>query len=119
DHAIVQVMRTAQGLQVQAVHRKNDVHDMLAEQSIPATDTVRLAVRARGYDYALLAGETTLAAVDGRELDASSTGGFLGLWFGVFATSHGAQARGSVRIDALDYTPVAAASAAASDRPIA
>lgn len=115
DHALVQVTRTARGLQVQAVHRKNDVHDVLAEQSIPATDRVRLAVRACGYDYALVAGGAALAVVDGRELDASSTGGFLGLWFGVFATSQGAQPRGSVRIDALDYTP----SAAASDRPIA
>ena len=115
DHAAVQVTRTPDGLLLRVVHRRGGEASTLAERSLTATETVSLSLRARGYDYAFVVDGETLGVVDGRELDASSTGGFLGVWLGVFATAAGAVPTGSVRIDAFVYAP----SAPAAGRPIA
>ncbi|HCS60395.1 MAG TPA: glycoside hydrolase family 43 protein [Microbacterium sp.] len=105
DHAALQVTRNADGLLVRAVHRRGDQENLEAARDLPMAESVRLTVRARGYAYELVCGEECLATINGRELDAASTGGFLGLWFGVFATSHGRQPRGSVRIHDFGYEP--------------
>ena len=105
DHATVHVARTAEGLVVRATHRRGGVDTVLAEQVDDATESVHLSVRVRGYSYELVAGGEVLAAVDGRELDASSTGGFLGVWLGVFATSDGLSPSGTVRLDEFRYEP--------------
>lgn len=116
DHASVQVTRMPGALRLRVVHRRSDVETTLSERTVELRDMVRLNVRARGYEYVLvgdadaLAGEqSVLGTADGRELDASSTGGFLGVWFGVFVTSHGQASQGSVRIADFRYAPAVAA----------
>ncbi|MGO2745433.1 family 43 glycosylhydrolase [Microbacterium sp.] len=105
DLATVQVTRTDDGLRVQAVHRRGDSDSVCAERTVRAAASMHLGVRARGYEYELVADGEVLATVDGRELDASSTGGFLGIWIGVFATSNGRAPEGSVRILDFSYQP--------------
>ncbi|WP_300267013.1 glycoside hydrolase family 43 protein [Microbacterium sp.] len=111
DHATVQVTRHPNECVMRVVHRQGGHERILAESVRERADSVRLGVRARAYDYALLAGGEVLHTVDGRELDASSTGGFLGLWLGVFATSHSQAPRGSVGIRSFRYEPSGADSA--------
>jgi alpha-N-arabinofuranosidase len=68
-------------------------------------EEVELSLRGRGYDYALRCGDVGMIGADGRELDASATGGFLGLWIGAYATSTGADPRGEVRLARFEYAP--------------
>lgn len=105
DHATVQITRHANECVMRVVHRQGDRERILTESVRERADSVRLGVRARGYDYALLGEGEILQTVDGRELDAASTGGFLGLWFGVFATSHSRAPHGSVGIRSFRYEP--------------
>ena len=105
DHAVVQVMRAHDGLALQAVHRCGDEKTVRFERPLASSESVQLAIRARGYSYELIGDGSVLAEIDGRELDAASTGGFLGLWLGVFATSHGQPPRGSVHIRDFRYEP--------------
>ena len=94
------------------MHRQGGVEVRLGELALPPGDgPVTLAVRARGQDYALLArageGEPeAVAVVDGRSLDSVSTGGFLGLWIGVYATSNGRPTSTTVRVEQFEYLPV-------------
>lgn len=105
DHAAVQIARRHDGLVLRAVHRRDDKEIMLAEQALASAEFASVTIRARGYSYELVSDETVIATVDGREMDAASTGGFLGLWFGVFATSHGQSPHGSIRIRSFQYEP--------------
>lgn len=109
DHAAVRVTRIPDGLLIETVHRRNDRESVVASRRTALADAVVFDVRARGYAYDLVADGEALATVDARELDASATGGFLGVWFGVFATSHGRAARGSVRIREFRYEPTGGA----------
>ncbi|MDO8152071.1 glycoside hydrolase family 43 protein [Isoptericola sp. b408] len=72
-----------------------------------------LGMRARGTDVDLFHRSPTpdgpgrehhVATADARWLDTVTTGGFLGLWIGAFATSDGRPAAGSVRVR-LAYHP--------------
>lgn len=105
DHAVVSVTRSAAGLEVSAVHVRGGEERVLASARAVEGDVVRLGVRARGDDYDLVADDAVVARVDARELDSASTGGFLGVWFGVVATSHGAAASGEVRVLDSSYVP--------------
>ncbi len=97
-----------------------DAPGVLAAPDVPAAPHVRgaqaapvtLVLRARGADYALLAAigdaEPVLVGhADPCALDSVSTGGFLGVWLGVHATSAGRPTTSTVRIESLDYTPLA------------
>jgi len=71
-------------------------------------DGVELACRARGQDYELLAGTRAnpprrVATIDGRSLDSFSSGGFLGLWLGVYATSSGQETESVLRVGNVQY----------------
>lgn len=105
DHAVVHVTRTPAGLMIRATHRRAGTEAVLGERVEDPTGSVQLGVRVRGYSYELVVGGEVLGTVDGRELDASSTGGFLGVWLGVFATSDGLPPSGAVRIDEFRYEP--------------
>ena len=101
------------GRRVAAVHRQGDVGTVLAELplAVAADDLVTLTVSARGQDYTLLVGvgdevPETVAVVDGRTLDSVATGGFLGLWFGVYATSNGRATMAVARVERFEYVPV-------------
>lgn len=95
-----------------AVLRRGGVESVLGELPVAGTDgPVTLVVSARGQDYALLAGAgdsepATVATADGRVLDSVSTGGFLGLWIGVYATSNGRPTTSVVHVHRFDYVPV-------------
>lgn len=105
DHAVVQITKTDAGLQMSGVRSKAGRIEVSDGAVLPFAASVVLGVRSRGYDYTLLAEGEVVAHADGRELDASSTGGFLGIWLGVFATSNGREARGSVGIREFRYVP--------------
>lgn len=105
DHAALQITRNQDGLVLRAVHRSDGEEIVQSERSLASAESVRLTIRARRYSYELIGEGTVLGTADGRELDAASTGGFLGLWLGVFATSHGRPPRGSVRVHDFQYEP--------------
>lgn len=97
-----------------AVHRRGGAEEALGELTVPGApeDPVTLTLRARGQDYAFLAGageeeSLAVAVVDGRTLDSVATGGFLGLWTGVYATSNGRPTTTVVQVESLEYVPVA------------
>ncbi|MFI2754927.1 family 43 glycosylhydrolase [Cellulomonas sp. P22] len=97
-----------------AVHRHDGVDTVLGEAVLPGdvADPVTLTVSARGQDYSLLVeapgAEPVLAAVaDGRTLDSVATGGFLGLWIGVYATSNGRPTTTTAHFERFEYVPVA------------
>lgn len=101
------------GRRATLVHRAAGVDSALGSADLAgaAGDRVTLVLRARGADYALLAGigdaEPVLVGhADPRDLDSVSTGGFLGVWLGVYATSGGAATTSVVRVDAVEYVPV-------------
>jgi len=93
------------------------VEELLGTTTVTAEDgTVVLGLDARGVDLELFVESSAdgsgpsgarhvVATADARWLDTVTTGGFLGLWIGVFATSDGGPASGSVRAS-LDYRPV-------------
>lgn len=69
-------------------------------------DSFNFEISARGQDYrvsvAANAGDGISADFDGRSLDSVSTGGFLGLWFGAYATSNGRVT--STQVDLTKFT---------------
>lgn len=111
DHATLTVSRTGSGWTVRAVHRRGGEPHVVGEVALDVGDDarVRLGVSARGQDYALLAqgaGDAVrVAVVDGRTLDTVATGGFLGLWLGVVATS-GRPTSTVVDVERFEYLPV-------------
>ncbi|MBC7290645.1 MAG: family 43 glycosylhydrolase [Actinotalea sp.] len=73
-------------------------------------EPVVLTVSVRGQDYRLLLEQAgrppvTVAVADGRWLDSVTTGGFLGLWIGVHATSHGRPSTATARVERVEYLP--------------
>jgi alpha-N-arabinofuranosidase len=110
DHVAVAVIRTPDGLRLSSDRCHGGETERRDVGALPEADEVELALRGRGFDYALRCGDVEVIGADGRELDASSTGGFLGLWIGVCATSAGAEPRGEVRVTRFEYAPARAGS---------
>ena len=76
----------------------------------PAGGAVVLTVSARGQEYRLVVEQdggapVTVAVADGRWLDSVTTGGFLGLWIGVYGTSRGRPDAGRVHVERVEYLP--------------
>ena len=93
-----------------AVHRQGGVETTLGSAPIGEAGPVTLTIRARGTEYGLLAavGDDTpllVATADARTLDSVATGGFLGLWIGVYATSNGRPTTTVATVPSLEYTP--------------
>ena len=105
DHVLLQATRREDGCVVSAVRVRAGERQAGPEIRL-SSDEVELVLRVRGFEYRLEHDGQTLTFVDGRELDAVATGGFLGVWIGVHATSHGAAPHGEVRITEMSYTPV-------------
>lgn len=98
---------------VVAVHVRAGVPTVLGETPLDGAvgDPVTLTVSARGQDYRLLVerpgGEAvTVAVADGRTLDSVATGGFLGLWIGVHASSAGRPTSTVANVERVEYLPV-------------
>ncbi|TGO05391.1 glycoside hydrolase family 43 protein [Serinibacter arcticus] len=121
DHAVLAVGRGAvSGPWVaRVVHRRSGVEHATASVVLEGGgDDVVLRLRARGLDLAFTAAvgdrsAVEIGTVDVRTLDSVSAGGFLGLWLGALATSHGRDSSSVVRVDSLEYVPVVGPSAAA------
>lgn len=114
DHVRLLIARpengSGAGRRAVAVHRQGGVERVLGEVSLGdvGRGALTLTVSARGQDYELLVGEpgrppTTVAVADGRTLDAATTGGFLGLWIGVYGTSNGAPTSTVAHVDRFEY----------------
>lgn len=94
-----------------AVRVADGVRTVLGSAPVDATaGTVALTVSARGQDYGLVVEQpgrppVTVAVADGRWLDSVTTGGFLGLWIGAYATSAGRPVTSTVRVERLEYVP--------------
>ncbi|SDD85053.1 alpha-N-arabinofuranosidase [Sanguibacter gelidistatuariae] len=99
------------GSRVAVVRREGGVETTLGEVALGDEVAIRLSLRARGQDYAFLAclvggnESVTVAVVDGRTLDSVSTGGFLGLWIGVYATSNGRPTTTTAHLESFEYLP--------------
>jgi alpha-N-arabinofuranosidase len=106
DHAAAVVTRSYRGLTLSMMHVRAGEERRWAEQALPDSARVRLDLRARGYELAFMHDDVVSMTVDARELDASSTGGFLGLWLGVCATSAGRPPAGELGIVRFAYAPV-------------
>lgn len=97
---------------VRAVRVDGDVRTVLGEVDLQGgAGRITLTVAARGQDYALLVQEdgrdpVPVATADGRWLDTVATGGFLGLWLGVYATSAGRPTSSVLRVERVEYVPV-------------
>jgi alpha-N-arabinofuranosidase len=103
----VVTLGTAGGRVVRAVRRDRAVDEVVAEAPV-ADGRVRLAVEARGQEYALRhAGEAgewgTLAVVDGRLLSPTLTGGFVGTYVGMYASSGGRPSDNHADFDWFEY----------------
>jgi alpha-N-arabinofuranosidase len=113
DHVRLAVSAGADGhLVVRAVHHRSGVDNVLGESTpgLTADAAVRVGLRVRGQDYALTVtagdSEQVIATADGRTLDSVATGGFIGLWFGVYATSNGAATTTEVDVERFEYRRV-------------
>ena len=116
DHVRVFVTGPAGARRVVAVHREAGVETTLGELPLVVGDeqAFTVTVSARGQEYALLAGPegdqpATVAVADGRTLDSVATGGFLGLWIGVYATSNGRPTTTRAQVERFEYLPTALA----------
>jgi len=112
DHVRVSMSAAPQGIRFVATHRqaaKDSIIGEVALKGAPAGE-VQFRVRARGQDYELSVGapgekSVVVAIADGRTLDSVATGGFLGLWIGVYATSNGVETDTALQLRRFEYSP--------------
>lgn len=95
---------------VVVVHRQGGSDRVLGEAAVAAERSAPLTVwiSARGQDYSLgvespTSGRLTVATANGRTLDSVATGGFLGLWLGVYATSNGRPTTTVAQVESFEY----------------
>jgi len=91
-------------------HRRADLDAEVASMTLSPGAVVTLRISARGQDYALLAATgidepQQLCIIDGRTLDTTVTGGFTGLWFGIYATSNGQPTKTTITFAPFEYIP--------------
>lgn len=110
DHVRLAISPTEHGYTVTAVHRCAGVEQLLGSANV-AAGPIRLAIKARGRDYSLVCVgpddvETLVAHADASTLDTIATGGFLGLWLGVYIQTDGQPGANSVSVDKVEYLPL-------------
>lgn len=112
DHLRLAVQPGEGGVMASLVHRQAGVETVLGT-ALLATEAsaLRLSVRIRAatYAFSIAAGDDPAVLVgtaDGTTLDTVSTGGFLGLWLGVYATAHGRDSATVLDVDEVVYRPV-------------
>lgn len=98
---------------VALVHRRDGVERTIGEATLRGVvgSGLTLTLRARGTEIELLAGlvgqePVSLGLADPRTLDSVATGGFLGLWLGVYATSNGRATDTVVQVEHVEYVPL-------------
>lgn len=97
---------------VRAVHRRAGEETLLGEArpGVAVGSPLTLDVHARGADYDLGVttvdgARTVVATADARTLDSVATGGFIGLWLGVYATTPDPASATVVEVDRVEYRP--------------
>jgi xylan 1,4-beta-xylosidase len=111
DHVRFGITPVAEGLyRVSAVHRRAGADSVLGSLTI-GEGPFRLAIKARGREYTLTCARTesdeaVVAHADASSLDTIATGGFLGLWLGIYTQTDGQPGVGSVLVDKVEYRPV-------------
>jgi len=111
DHARLAVTRGEAGLVARVVHRQRGEDRVVGETPV-ADGALTFTVRARGVDVDLLvasgdAEPAVVGTVAATDLDTVATGGFLGLWLGVYATSNGAPTSTVAHVERVEYVPTA------------
>lgn len=113
DHVRVSMSTAPLGIRIVATHRQAAEDRTIGEVALEQANSgeVEFRLRARGQDYEISAGvpggePIVVAVADGRTLDSVATGGFLGLWIGVYATSNGAETDTVLQMRRFEYTPV-------------
>jgi len=110
DHVRLAVTPDGDALRASVVHRQDGAERVLGETRVAGSAPLTFVVRARGVDLDLLVGAgddapvlvgTALAT----DLDTVATGGFLGLWLGLYGTSNGAPTTTVAHVERADYTP--------------
>lgn len=109
-HASLSLLRREQDWWVRAVLHQGQEETVLSEhalapEALEASAAV-LGVQVRGQDYTFTLSGADFAIADGRQLDTVTTGGFLGLWLGIFATSNGRPTSSTLTLRRFDYTPL-------------
>ncbi|QCB92531.1 glycoside hydrolase family 43 protein [Cellulomonas shaoxiangyii] len=112
DHVRLAVGPDGDGLRARVVHRQRGEDRVLGETSLAAGAgaTLTLSVRARGADLELLVGAgdgapVVVGTAATTDLDTVATGGFLGLWLGVYGTSAGRPTQTVAHVDGVEYVP--------------
>lgn len=112
DHVRASMSPVPGGTRIVVTHRQADTESVLGEAIVPAapSDDLEITLSTRGQDYTFAAGRpgekpVVVAVADGRTLDTVATGGFLGLWIGVYGTSNGAPTQTQLRVRRFIYTP--------------
>lgn len=113
DHVRLSVSPGPEGkLLARAVHRRAGVEEVVGEvdPGLTSGTPVHLGLRVRGQDYALTVtagdSEHVVATADGRTLDSVATGGFIGLWIGIYATANRTASTTEVDLERFEYRPV-------------
>lgn len=114
DHVrLVVTPDAAHGRRAAAVHVRGGVPEELGSVAVGGVDDepVTFTVSVRGQDYRLVVAgpgqePVTVAVADGRALDSAATGGFLGLWIGVVASSVGRPTTTVAHVERVEYLPV-------------
>ncbi len=109
-HAYLSLERTTDGWLTRTVLHQPGGDTVLSGRSLPAAaldpSAAGLGLHIREQEYTFTLDDELCAVVDGRQLDTVTTGGFLGLWLGVFATSRGRASSSAVVLHRLDYAPL-------------
>ncbi|UZN02760.1 glycoside hydrolase family 43 protein [Cellulomonas sp. S1-8] len=110
DHVRLAVTTQDGVVRAQVVHRQRDEDRVLGEASVTGGSPLTLVVRARGVDLDLLVGAgddapVVVGSALATDLDTVATGGFLGLWLGVYGTSNGRPTQTIAHIERVEYTP--------------
>ncbi|MFT4109861.1 hypothetical protein, partial [Propionicimonas sp.] len=108
DHVRLALTSRDAGVVARAVHRRAGAESVLGELRPGAAPgaAVDLGLVVRGQDYTLTVDGRTVATADGRMLDSIATGGFLGLWLGVYGTTNGGPTGTAIQVGPFRYIPV-------------
>ncbi len=111
-HVRLAVTRGPGGWSAAVVHRDGGADRAGAAVPLPGGPDapLTLVLRVRGVDVDLLAGAgdaepVVVGRADLRTLDSVATGGFLGVWLGLYGTSHGRPTGTVARVASVAYTP--------------
>ncbi len=109
DHVRLALVPAGGSVLARATQRRAGTDVLLGELALEPVDRVRVGVRVRGQEYALWVRvgdrDVVVATADGRTLDSVATGGFLGLWLGVYGTSNGSPSDTVIAVEGFAYRP--------------